>query len=335
MAVVSPSAPAVAWWPHRISRATAYLESLGLAVRLMPNAAASSGWVSASAEARASDINEAFRDPDIAAIIAGIGGNHSNQLLPYLDFDLIGANPKIFQGYSDITVLHWAFQKHARLRTFYGPAFMVGLAELPAPLAYTDRYLRAAWFGGKPYDIEPAAEWTEEFVDAFAPADHTQVRSLTPSDGWTTIRPGVADGPLMGGCLETICWHLKGSAAWPDDLAGAVVFLETSEEAPSPSHVDAYLTDLEQLGVFDQAAGLLVGRPRGYSPEDTLRLWQVVEARTAAAGLPVLANIDLGHTDPMLTLPLGAQVRLDAGAKSFSLLEPPTATEPGPSGDHR
>lgn len=324
VAVVSPSAPAVAWWPQRIPRATAYLESLGLTVRLMPNAAASSGWVSASAEARASDINEAFRDPAIAAVIAGIGGNHSNQLVPHLDFDLIGANPKIFQGYSDITVLHWAFQKHARLRTFYGPAFMVGLAELPAPLAYTDRYLRAAWFGDRPYDIEPADGWTEEFVDAFTPDDLTQTRSLTPSEGWVTIRPGVGEGPLMGGCLETICWHLKGSAAWPADFNGTVVFLETSEEAPSPSHVDAYLTDLEQLGVFDQAAGLLVGRPRGYSADDTARLWQVVEARTAAAGLPVLANIDCGHTDPMLTLPLGAQARFDAGARTLSVLEPPT-----------
>jgi muramoyltetrapeptide carboxypeptidase len=111
--------------------------------------------------------------------------------------------------------------------------------------------------------------------------------------------------------METICWHLKGSSSWvaPE---GAIFFLETSEEAPSPEHVDAYLTDLEQLGVFEACTGLLFARPMDYSPEDTQTLWKVVAERTAPYDIPVLANIDCGHTDPMMTLPLGIPSRLEA-----------------------
>jgi muramoyltetrapeptide carboxypeptidase LdcA involved in peptidoglycan recycling len=324
VAIVSPSTPGPAWWPHRVERGRAYLESLGLKVRLMPNAASRSGWTAGTPEARAADIHDAFRDDEVRVVLASIGGNHSNQLLPHLDFDLIAAHPKIFQGYSDITVLLWAIALRSGLRTFHGPALTLELAEYPAVLPFTDRFLRAAWFGDEPVRFEPATEWTEEFLDFFQQKDLTRARELAPSSGWATVRSGVAEGPLFGGCLETISWHLKGSAFWPD-LTGAILFLETSEEAPSPAHVDAYLTDLEQLGVLNSIAGLIVGRPMRYSDEHTLLLWQLVAEHTAAAGIPVLANMDIGHTDPMLTLPLGARARLDSGAREFSLLEPATS----------
>jgi muramoyltetrapeptide carboxypeptidase len=324
VAIISPSAPAVGWWPHRVERGRAYLESLGLKVRVMPNAGGKAGWVSASPEARAADIHEAFLDDRVRVVLASIGGNHSNQILPHLDFDLIAAHPKIPQGYSDTSVLLWAIAQRSRLRTFHGPALTVEMAEFPAVLPYTDRFLRAAWFGAAPTSFEPAAEWTDEFLDFFTKADLSRARGLRPSPGWITLRSGVAEGPLVGGCLETICWHLKGSAFWPD-LSGAILFLETSEEAPSPAHVDAYLTDLEQLGVFDSIAGLILGRPMRYTDEQAKALWHVAEERTASAGIPVLGNVDLGHTDPMLTLPIGVAARVDAGGREFRLLESATA----------
>jgi muramoyltetrapeptide carboxypeptidase len=324
VAVVSPSAPAVAWWPHRVERGFAYLRSLGLEVRLMPHAGEAAGWTSASAEARAADIHAAFADDEIRAVLAAIGGDHSNQLLPHLDYELIGVNPKIFQGYSDITVLHWALMKRSGLRTFHGPALTTELAEYPAVFPYTERFLRVAWFGEEPFAFARAEQWTDELLDFFAKADLTRPRELKPSDGWRSLRDGQARGPLVGGCLETICWHLKGSSVWLD-LNGAILFLETSEEAPLPAAVDAALTELEQLAVFDQINGLIFGRPYGYAPERVELLWRVVSERTAAAAIPVLANVDLGHTDPMLTLPLGVTAELDTAAVRFVLTEAPTA----------
>jgi muramoyltetrapeptide carboxypeptidase len=324
VAVVSPSFGAVGRWPHRVERATAYLESLGLAVRLTTNAARCDGWASAPPEARAADLHEAFADDEVAVVLAGIGGNHSNQLLPLLDFDLIREHPKVFQGYSDITVLHWAFAKHAGLGTFYGPALVPELGEFPEVLPHTDRYLRAAWLGGEPIAYEPSPVWTDERLDFDAKADLARGRELRESRGWVTIRSGTAQGPLFGGCLETICWHVKGSSAWSSP-EGAIFLLETSEEAPSPADVDAYLTDLEQLGIFESAAALLVARPYGYTADDSERLWEVVARRTEAAGLPVLANVEAGHADPMLTLPFGAAAEVDAGARRFRLLEAATS----------
>ncbi len=256
-------------------------------------------------------------------VLAGIGGNHSNQLLPLLDYDLIRSHPKVFQGYSDITVLHWALANHAGLSTFYGPALVPELGEFPRVLAHTDRYLRAAWFGGDAVNFEPSDSWTDELLDWDTKIDLTRPRQLHESEGWIAIRHGEASGPLLGGCLETICWHLKGSSSWVDPT-GAILFFETSEDSPSPADVDGYLTDLEQLGVFDAAAALLIARPYGYTPEDAKALWDVVSRRTEASGLPVLANFEVGHADPMVVLPLGAMAELDTTNQRFRLIEAPT-----------
>ena len=320
VALVSPSYGALGAWPHRMERGVAYLESLGLKVRVMPHAARNEGWSSAPAEARAEDLNTAFADDEGGVVLCSIGGNHSNQVLPHLDFDLIAAHPKVFQGYSDVTVLHWAILGRAGLATFYGPALIPEMGEVPSPLPYTHRWLRAAWFRDEPLRYEPAAEWTEEFLDWDSGGD-VRPRRTDPSPGWRTIRGGQAEGPVVGGCLETVCWHLFGSGHWLSP-EGSILFLETSEEAPSPAHVDSYLTDLELAGAFDACTALVVGRPMGYTPEDTETLWEVVEARTAPAGIPVLAGVDCGHTDPMLTLPLGVPARLDAGEKRFEVLLP-------------
>jgi muramoyltetrapeptide carboxypeptidase LdcA involved in peptidoglycan recycling len=324
VAVVSPSLGAVGRWPHRVDRGRAYLEALGLSVRVMPNAGRDESWASAPPEARAADIHEAFLDDEVAVVLAAIGGNHSNQLLPLLDYDLVRTHPKVFQGYSDITVLHWAFALHAGLSTFYGPALVPELGEHPEVVPFTDRYLRAAWFGADPIEFGPAETWTDELLDWNTKADLERPRRLARSDGWIGVRGGTADGPLLGGCLETVCWHLKGSTSWVDP-AGAILFLETSEEAPSPATVDAYLTDLEQLGVFAAASALVFARPYGYTAGEAEVLWDVVAKRTETAGLPVLANVEAGHADPMLTLPIGCHARLDADRKQLALLEPATA----------
>lgn len=318
IAIVSPSFPAVAEWPHRVENGVAYLRSLGFEVKIMPNAGLSTGWTAGTGEQRADDINQAFADPEVSVVLAAIGGNHSAQLLPHLDFELIGSNPKVFQGYSDITVLHWALLKNAHVQTFYGPALVSELGEHPQVLPYTDRWLRAAWLHSEPLAFEPAEEWTDEFLDWDEKRDLERPRTLHKGNGWVCIRPGRAEGPLLGGCLETIAWHVRGTDIWIDP-GGAVLFLETSEESPSPAHVDGYLTTLERDGVLDRIAGLVIGRPYGYDEESKKALFEVITRHTESAGIPVLADVDLGHTDPMLTLPLGATATLDAAGLGFSI----------------
>lgn len=285
----------------------------------MPNAGMRTGWTAGSGEERASDINMAFADPDVSVVLAAIGGNHSAQLLPYLDFELISSNPKVFQGYSDITTLHWALLKHAGLQTFHGPALIPELGEYPEVLPYTDVWMRRAWAGG-PLTFSAAEEWTDEFRDWDEQLDLERPRRLIESEGWSCIRSGAAEGCLIGGCLETISWHIRGTDIWTEP-EGAILFLETSEETPSPSHVDAYLTTLERHGVFDCVNGLVIGRAYGYGRVRSEMLFEVVEQRTSLSGIPVLANVDIGHADPMLTLRIGARARLDAGKLLFETLD--------------
>ncbi|MPZ91130.1 MAG: hypothetical protein GEU68_05800 [Actinobacteria bacterium] len=329
VAIASPSWGALGRWPHRLKRGAAYLESLGLKVKIMPNALKSEGWVAGTPQERADDVNAAFADPDIDVVMAAIGGNHSNQVAPLLDFDSISEHPKPFIGFSDMTVLHWAIHQRTGLVTFYGPSLVLGLAEDGVGeglhvLEYTDRYFRAVLMGGDAIAYDAAPSWTQEFLDFDKKADVGKTRHKEPSPGWAVLREGEARGPLLGGCLETIAWHLKGSEWWLD-LEGALLFLETSEEAPSPAHVDGYLTDFEQLGVFDAVTGLVVGRPAYYEHDDIELLYHVLHERTERAGIPVLANFDCGHTDPMATLPLGAEMQLDTGVGAFTTLAAPTA----------
>jgi muramoyltetrapeptide carboxypeptidase len=321
VAVDSPCSPVVFWWEHRAAQARSYLESLGLQIRVMPHSGQAMAGAQVSPQSRAEDLHAAFSDPDVAAVLAAIGGDHAVELLPHLDYQLIRANPKLFQGYSDLTVLHWALLQRAGLITFYGPALLPELGEYPAVLPHTDTWLRAAWFGSTPLRFVPATTYTDEFLDWDQRQDRMRPRDLRPSGGWVTIRGGVAEGQLVAGCLETICRHLKGSPVWLD-LQGALLVLETSEEVPPPHQVDAYLAELADAAVFEQITGLVVARPYGYDQDRTLRFWSLVASRTEASGVPVLGNVECGHADPMLTLPLGIRARIDATARSFETLEP-------------
>jgi muramoyltetrapeptide carboxypeptidase len=318
--VISPSWGGGAAYPHRVERGVEYLESLGFRVRLAPHAMNSVGYVSDTAENRVADIHEMFRDPEVKAVVAMIGGDHSCHLLPLLDFDLIRENPKILMGYSDVTVLNVAIWAKTGLVTFNGPALMVELAEYPEVFDYTERHMLEALCSAEPVgQVEPSAWWTEEELDWSEKKDLTRARSRQTSSGWTWLKGGSAEGFLVGGCLESM-QHLRGTPYWPH-LDGAILFLETSEEKPEPERVDGILMDYENMGAFAGLRGLLFGRPYGYTPEEREQLREVILERTAGYGFPVVADMDFGHTSPMFTLPVGCRAIIDAGRERFEIVE--------------
>ncbi len=132
----------------------------------------------------------------MSVVLCAIGGNHSNELVDLLDYELIRSHPKVFQGLSDITVLHCAMQHHAGLATFYGPALVTNLAEYPSVFEMTDRCVRAAWFGDAPIEYAAATEWTDEFLNFGTQDDLTRPRKLQPGSGWLWLHPGSAQGPI-------------------------------------------------------------------------------------------------------------------------------------------
>ena len=318
--IISPSWGGAGYFPHRVEKAQQHLASLGFEVKFAKHALNAKSFVSDTALNRAQDINDMFADSSIKAIIAAIGGDHSCHLLPYLDFELIAKNPKIFMGYSDVTVLNIAIWQKTGLITFNGPTIVTDFAEQPTMFPYTERYFLAATTSGQATGvIEPSSEWTEEFQDFEQKLDLERPRIMQKSSGWNYIKEGRATGKLLGGCLESL-QHLRGTPYWPnwDD---AIFFFETSEEKPSPETVDGLLMDYENMGVFEKLKDLLVGRPMYYSSDEKQMLNERILERTEACDFPIITNMDFGHTAPQFTLPIGCQAIMDSTEKRFEIIE--------------
>lgn len=318
--IVSPSWGGVGAFPHRAEMGIKHLESLGYRVKVGEHAANQDGYLSDTAENRAQDIHDMFQDPDVKMILAAIGGDHSCHLLPLLDFDLIRQNPKIFMGFSDNTVLNVAIWQQTGLTTFSGLALLTDFAEYPRMFDYTEQYFLKAVTKAEPVGrIEPSPWWTEEFLSWETKADQERPRQLTDSTGWNWLRPGFGEGPLIGGCLESL-QHLRGTPYWPD-WEGAILFIETSEEKPSPETVDGILMDYENMGVLGRLSGMLVGRPILYSEQEKQQLREIILARTEKYYFPIISDMDFGHTAPQFTLPLGCRARIDTRQALFEIDE--------------
>lgn len=318
--IVSPSWGGAGAFPHRLQQGIACLKTLGFKVKLARHSLNENGYVSDTAMHRAQDIHELFLDDSVQAILAAIGGDHSCELLPFLDFDLIKAHPKIFMGYSDITVLNVAIWQKTGLTTFNGPALLTDFAENPRVLDYTEQYFLKAVSQSEPIGIiEPTLQWTEEILDWRTKKDTERPRALLASEGWSWLRAGKAQGRLIGGCIESL-QHLRGTQYWPkwDD---AFFFFETSEEKPSPETVAGILMDYENMGVFEKINGLIVGRPMAYSAAEKQALREIILERTQAYSFPIITDMDFGHTSPQFTLPLGCMARIDSESKTLEILE--------------
>jgi muramoyltetrapeptide carboxypeptidase len=319
--LVSPSWGGAGLFPHRVQAAARQLERLGYSLRPARHALNSISFVSDTPEHRAADLHELFLDPAVGAIISAIGGDHSCHLLPLLDFDLIRSQPKIFCGFSDVSVLEVAIWAATGLVTFNGPAVLTDFGEYPAMLDYTrENWLnlvtRPVAIGG----LLPSPFWTEESQAWQERPEQSRPRGLQPSPGWTWLKPGRAQGVLLGGCIESLD-HLRGTRFWPD-WQDAIFFFETSEDKPSPERVDSLLMDYENMGVLARIKGLLVGRPMRYSDAEKEQLRQVLLERTRRYDFPILADMDFGHTSPMLTLPIGVRARIDSSKRCFEIIEP-------------
>jgi muramoyltetrapeptide carboxypeptidase LdcA involved in peptidoglycan recycling len=318
--IVSPSWGGAGLFPQRVQRGLQHLQTLGFQVRLAPHALNQAGCVSDTPEHRARDIHSMFADPCIQAVVAAIGGDHSCHLLPLLDFDLIASNPKIFMGFSDITVLNLAIWSKTGLTTFNGPALLPDFAEYPQMLSYTEHYFLKAVTGAMPVGlVKPSPDWTEEFLDWGATSELLRPRQRLLSKGWTWLKGDQAEGRLVGGCLESL-QHLRGTPYWPD-WQDAIFFFETSEDKPSPETVDGILMDYENMGVFEQIRGLLVGRPMRYTEDEKGSLRDVILERVRRYTFPIITDMDFGHTSPQFTLPIGCMARIDSPNQRFEITE--------------
>jgi muramoyltetrapeptide carboxypeptidase LdcA involved in peptidoglycan recycling len=299
-------------------------------VRVVPtrHALRDADWLSKNPEARADDLMESLSDSSIAGIVSNIGGSDSIRTLKHLDLRVIEANPKVFMGYSDTTIAHLAFYK-AGVASFYGPSILSGFAENGGLHDYLQKSVEKTLFSSEPlgHILENQTGWTVEHLDWADVGLQTKKRKLEPCTGWQWIHgSGVVEGRLIGGCFEVFDW-LRGTDYWVEDADWdkAILFLETSEEMPSPESLTYFLRTLAALGILERLGAILLGRPGGQlSPSQFVHYDNaILKVVRDEEGLefPIITHMDFGHTDPMFVLPYGMLARVDANHKTLEFLE--------------
>jgi muramoyltetrapeptide carboxypeptidase LdcA involved in peptidoglycan recycling len=275
--------------------------TLGLKVSFSKNAEETDEFGSSSIRSRVADLHAAFADKKVKAIFCTIGGFNCNQLLKYLDYDLIRKNPKILCGYSDITALNDAIYAKTGLVTYSAPCFST-LGMLKG-LEYTVEHLRRCLFEKDVISVRPSKEWSDNLWYL-----NQKKRTFFKNKGFLVINRGKAEGTIIGGNLCTLNL-LQGTEFMPS-LNGSILFLEDDHES-KPHHFDRDLQSLIHLPEFKGVKGLVIGRFQKDSGMSDVLLKKIISTKNELSRIPVLANVDFGHTTPHITFPVGGRARLD------------------------
>lgn len=281
--VIGIAAPASPFDPEVLRRGVGVLEAMGFETVVPEGVFARRRHLAGPDAERAALFQNLWRDERVDAVLCARGGYGCLRILPMLDYDALAAHPKPLIGFSDVTALHAAVGDRCGLVTFHAPL----ATTLASASERTLESFRTALLSGEPQTFQLA-------------------------DGASPPHSGAAAGPLCGGNLTTLC-HLVGTPFMPD-LSGGILFLEDRGEAPY--RLDRMLTHLKLAGCLDGVRGVVLGSFEGCGTAEEIRA--VVED-CLDPGLPVLSGLAAGHTDPNLTLPLGAEAVLDADARTLTV----------------
>jgi muramoyltetrapeptide carboxypeptidase len=306
IAVVAPASPPQT--RSETEQATAYFEGRGHRVVFGPNHRKVHGYLAGTDSERAEDLQWALSEPGIDMVLALEGGYGTARLHDLVDWDAVG-DPRIVCGYSDLTALHLFLAAHKGWTTFYGPNF----------LRFTR--VKGRW--------ELTKETEDWFHRAFRPEPLGRVFE-DPDDPYVlTVGEGTAEAPLVGGCLTLLCASM--GTPYEVQTDGCVVMVE--DLFTETYLVDTALNHLIRAGKLDNAAGFVFGTNVDLKPltvpeqaESMLSVEEILDEIIAPLGIPAIANVPVGHGKHMATMPLGAKVRLDAGAKTLEIVE--AAVEP-------
>ena len=295
----------------------------GLEAVEMPHTLAGTDYAYNHPKSRAEDMMAAFADKSIKGVFSCIGGDDTIRLLPFIDYNVIHDNPKVFIGYSDTTVNHFMCYK-AGLSSIYGAAVLSDFAENIQMPDYTVHWLKKTLFSTDPIgEIFPSTTWTSQRLQWLFENKDT-ARKFEPNHGHELLQGyGQIKGHLIGGCIEVFDW-LRGTELFPlvDDFLGAILFLETSEEMPLPSNLLYILRVFGAMGVLERLNGIVFGKPYNDRYYDEYK--PVIKKALAEYGrydLPVLYNLSFGHCEPKFCIPYGAIAEIDCDNAVFSILE--------------
>lgn len=284
----------------------------GVRIIEAPNLDQDLGHAAGPVNERVKSLHNFFKRKDIHGIMSFWGGFNTHQVLEYLDYDLIKKYPKILMGYSDTTTLLSAITHKTGLITFNAPA-VITFAKPTLPEETTDCLKSLLITGEKKicYPVSKSFSDNQWFLK--------DEMEFSPNPGLQVFQKGQAEGDIVGGNIGTLLL-LAGTPYWPS-MKNRILFIE-DDESETTRTIDRFFTQLRQMGVYEQIKGLVVGRFArcvGFTPNDSLHM--ILKDALKGYSFPVLTEFDMGHTDPLMTIPLGARVNIDANKKKITLLE--------------
>ena len=315
--IFSPSSPITYSSPKRFERAKRYLIEKGFQIVEGKLTGKYDYYRSGSILDRAEELNELIRNPEVKCIMSTIGGMNSNSILPYIDYEALRKNPKIIIGYSDITAILLAIYAQTGLTTYYGPALVASFGEFPPFVDETYRYFKEILMDETeiPYAFEPPEYWTEDYIKWETQERSKEIRK----NEWITVFDGVVRGRVIGGNLNTI-QGIWGSRYMPEIKEGDILFIEDSLK--DIATVERSFSFLKINGVFEKISGIILGKHELFDDSRTGRKpYEVLLEVLGERELPFIADFDCCHTHPMLTLPIGCEIELNATDKKVTIIE--------------
>ena len=279
-----------------------YFENeLGLKVTFSNNAEELDDFKSSSIQSRVEDLHNVFLDSNVKAIFTIIGGFNCNQMLDYIDWDIIKNNPKIVCGYSDITALNNAIYAKTGLVTYSGPHYSTfGQKELDP---YTPEYLRKCLFKDTSFEIVPSKRWTDDAW--YRDQDN---RNYIENDGYWIVNEGKAEGTILGANLCT--FNLLQGTQYMPSLDNSILFLEDDSESKL-GNFDRDLHSIIHQKNFDKVRGIVIGRFQKNSDISKEEFKMMIKNKRELENIPIVANVDFGHTDPKIAFPIGGECTLE------------------------
>jgi len=284
-------------------------KDVGVSVSYSKNSEKQDEFISSSIKERIEDIHNAFKDKDIQIILSAIGGYNSNELLPYIDWNLIKENPKIFGGFSDITILLNAIYAKTGLITYHAPHYS-SFTEKQG-FDYTWEYFKKCLFFEEEFEIHNSETWSNDvwWMDQ-------EKRNFLKNKGRYTINHGEAEGTILGGHLGTFAL-LFGTDYLPS-LKNSILFLESDSES-NENEIFRLLESLTQQKYFEEVKGILFGR----FEKDTVskeKLIKFINKNEKLKKIPIIADLDFGHTEPFFTFPIGGKAKMIASKDSSKII---------------
>ena len=307
--IIAPSTSMAVVKGKQIDLAVNRLNDLGFKVTFGKYSENHDEFFSTTVKERIADLHDAFTDQKVKAVLTAIGGYNANQLLRHIDYDLIADNPKIFCGYSDITSLQLAIYRKTGLVTYSGPHF--SSFGVKHGFEYTLKSFLEAVTNDAPFEIEPSEVWSDDpwFLEQ-------EQRNFVQNTGYTILQEGTVSGKLIGGNLSTI--NLLQGTEYMPSLHNSILFIEDDEE----THARIFDRQLQSLLHQPDAAGIkaiLIGRFQKDSQITDTALRQIIASKSELRGIPVIANVNIGHVQPFATVPIGSTATVTAVSSNVEI----------------